>query len=278
MLHLLNCKGTLISLEEPKVMGILNITPDSFFDGGKYTDVSIALKQVKQMLDEGADFIDIGAQSTRPGSVRLSAKDEITRLEPFLKLVSIEFPELIFSVDTYFSDVARMAVDYGASIINDVSGGNQDADMFRTIGQLRCVYVLTHSPVNISAIQTSESNPEMLKEMITFFNQKIYELIQEGVCDIIIDLGFGFGKSLADNYRLINELDFFSVLEKPLLCGVSRKSMITKLLDISANEALPITSALHLRLLEKGANMLRVHDVKEAKHCVQVFNQLKKAT
>jgi len=270
----LNIRGQLYNLDKPKIMGILNITPDSFYDGGKYENEKAQLKRVEKMLKEGADFIDIGAQSTRPGANDIGQDEEMKLLSPTITSIRKHFPEVIISVDTWYSKVARTAHNLGADMINDISGGTFDKEMFETINDIQIPYILMHTGGKPSSMQDNPQYENVLKEVIYFMSEQIYKLNLIGVNDIIIDPGFGFGKTLEHNYELLQNLNYFSILETPLLVGLSRKSMIYKVLGNSPNEALNGTTALHFKALEGGANILRVHDVKEAKECIDLYLKL----
>ncbi|TDL99147.1 MAG: dihydropteroate synthase [Flavobacteriaceae bacterium] len=272
----LNCNGTLLDLTSPKVMGILNITPDSFFDGGKNSTVDLALKACEKMVLEGADLIDIGAQSTRPGAEFLSEEIEIQRLEPVIKELTKSFPKVIFSVDTFYGAVAQKAVEWGASMVNDVSGGGLDPKMFDVISDLSVPYVLMHMGATPATMgQNIPTYKDVCIEVNYFLMEKANVLLQKGISDIVLDPGFGFGKTLEDNYALLNHLSFLGLGNFPILVGVSRKSMAYKPLGISPNKALNATTALNVMALERGANILRVHDVLEAKQACEVFALLK---
>jgi len=269
--YTVNCKGRLLDLAEPKVMGILNITPDSFFDGGKFTEEKSIARQVKKMLDEGAAIIDIGAVSTRPGAKEVSEKEELKRLMPVLENLVKKFPGVIFSVDTYRSGVARKAVESGAAIINDISGGNFDKKMFETVGELKVPYILMHIRGTPTTMQQNPVYKNVVKELIIYFSEKIVQLKDHRVNDIIIDPGFGFGKTLEHNFEILRKLSLFKMLDCPLLAGMSRKSMINKVLKTSPENALNGTTVLNTIALMNGANILRVHDVKPAKEAIELF-------
>jgi len=267
----INCKGNLIDLSKPKVMGILNVTPDSFFDGGKHNSTELALHKTEQMLDEGADFIDIGAYSSRPGAAHISEEEELNRLS-ILKEITKQFPEALISIDTFRSNVARFAVENGASIVNDISAGNLDKEMFATVADLQVPYIAMHMQGNPESMQ---HNPRYAEEGITIqvvkeLSKVVNDLNLLGVNDIILDPGFGFGKTVENNYQLLRELDHLNILKCPILVGVSRKSMINKVLKINQKESLNGTTALHMKALENGVNILRVHDVKEASEAIQL--------
>lgn len=266
----LNLNGKLISIKQPWIMGILNLTPDSFFDGGKFEGETSAIKQSKLMLDEGANIIDLGASSSRPGAERISPSDEIERLKNPLKAVRKEFPEAILSVDTYHSEVAKAAADLGANMINDISGGMLDTKMPKTMGELKLPYILMHMKGSPDKMQHNPEYTDVYKEVASFFSKQIQKLLEHNVADIILDPGFGFGKELHHNYELLQNLELFELFERPLMVGFSRKSMINKVLGTQPNEALNGTTVLNTLALTKGADILRVHDVKEAVEAVKL--------
>jgi len=271
----INCKGTLIDLASPKVMGILNITPDSFYDGGKYKNEVAILKQAEKMLLEGATFIDVGAYSSRPGAQHISEEIELKRSMPVIDLLIKNFPEIIISVDTFRSKVAQETVLSGAAIINDISGGKMDSKMFKTVADLQVPYVLMHM---LGTPQNMQKNPvykDVVQEIISFFAAQIFKLHQLKVNDVIIDVGFGFGKTIHHNYQILKHLALFKSLDAAILAGVSRKSMLYKTLDISAQEALNATTSANTIALLNGANILRVHDVKEAFEAIKIVQQVK---
>ena len=269
----INCSGKLIDLREPKIMGILNMTFDSFFEGSRLNNVDEALKKAELLLIQGADFLDLGGMSTRPGSSEITLDEELKRVVPTVEAIMKEFPEVIISVDTYRSQVAKHAVEAGASIINDISAGVLDEKMFETVAELNVPYILMHMQGNPKNMQQNPHYEDVALEVNEFLSEKIQALKSLGVNDIILDPGFGFGKSLHHNYELMDKMDLIGFGEYPILVGISRKSMITQLLNISAKEALNGTSVLNLISLQKGANILRVHDVKEAKEVVQIWKQ-----
>ncbi len=271
----LNVRGRLVDLSVPKVMGILNVTPDSFFDGSRYTDSAQALRQVEKMMSEGATFIDIGGYSSRPGATDISAEEEMERTAPVIKLVSKAFPEAIISIDTFRAAVARRAVEEGAAIINDISGGDLDAAMFSTVADLQVPYILMHMRGTPQTMKELNHYDLIVKELIDYFHQRVFRLHALGVKDIIIDPGFGFAKNIAQNFELLNHLEELTVLGLPLLAGLSRKSMIWKTLDETAATALNGTTSLNTVALLKGATILRVHDVKEAVETVKLIEKLK---
>jgi len=271
----LNIHGKLIDLSEPKIMGILNVTPDSFYDGFKYTDETSILKQVEKMVSEGADFIDVGGNSTRPGAGDISEDEELNRVLPAIKIISKKFPETVISIDTFRSIVTKHAVEAGASIINDISGGDLDPKMFEAVASLRVPYILMHMKGTPQTMMKETAYENLLKEIIDYFHQKIFKLQRLGVKDIIIDPGFGFAKTVEQNFELLNKLDHFKILEKPMLVGLSRKSMIWRTLMTNPEGALNGTTTLNTIALLKGANILRVHDVREAKEVIQLVQQLR---
>ncbi|MDG1158330.1 MAG: dihydropteroate synthase [Flavobacteriales bacterium] len=267
-------KGELFEFNSPKIMAIINLTPDSFYDGGVYSDLSKQLFRIEHSLKDGADFLDFGAQSTRPGAQRLSEDEELERLVPVMEAALKEFPGMKISVDTFYSKVARAAVERGAVMINDVSAGSIDVKMFETVAELKIPYVLMHMQGDPQSMQVAPHYENAPREIFQFLANKIHELRRLGLADIAIDLGFGFGKSVEHNYSLLHNLDLFKVLNCPILVGLSRKSMINKVLKTSAETALNGTTALHMLALDKGAHLLRVHDVKEAKECILLHQQL----
>ena len=270
----LNCKGQLIDLTAPKVMGILNVTPDSFFDGGKYKDESAILNQVETMINDGATFIDVGGYSSRPGADDVSEGEELSRVIPVIELALKHFPETLISVDTFRSEVAKKSIEAGAALINDISAGKLDDRMLSTIGKLGVPYIMMHMKGNPKTMRQQTEYKDLVKEVISYFAERIAAAHAEKINDIIIDPGFGFAKTLDQNYELLNRLELLQMLDKPLLAGVSRKSMIYKTLNTSPEQALNGTTALHMVALQKGAKILRVHDVKEAMECVTLYNQL----
>jgi dihydropteroate synthase len=270
----INCKGNLIDLTTPKVMGILNITPDSFYDGGKYKNESEILNQVEKMLSDGATFIDVGAYSSRPGAQHISEEEELKRIIPVINLLQKNFPEIIISIDTFRSKVAIETVHAGAALINDISGGKMDDKMFATVANLQVPYILMHM---LGTPQNMQKNPvynNVTTEIISFFAEQIYKLHQLQLNDVIIDVGFGFGKTNIHNYEILKNLALFKSLDAPILAGLSRKSMLYKTLDISAQEALNATTSANTIALLNGANMLRVHDVKEAVETIKIVAQI----
>ena len=270
----INCKGELIDLSSPKVMGILNITPDSFYDGGKHKNEREVLKHVEQMLNEGATFIDVGAYSSRPNAEHISETDELNRILPIVNLILRAFPEVILSIDTFRSEVAQKCIEAGAAIINDISAGKLDSNMLTTIAKLQVPYIMMHMRGNPKTMQKLTDYDDLLKDISYYFSERIAAANASGINDVIIDPGFGFAKTLEQNFELLNKLELFNTIEKPLLVGISRKSMIYKPLKTSAKEALNGTSVLNTVALQKGASILRVHDVKEAIECIKLVELL----
>jgi dihydropteroate synthase len=267
-------KEKLIDLSQPKVMGILNITPDSFFDGGQYMEETQILKHVEKMLNEGATFIDIGGYSSRPGAEDVSEENEKGRVLPAIEAVHKYFPDCVISIDTFRSSVAKLAVEAGAGLINDISGGSLDKKMPELVASLQVPYILMHMKGTPQSMTTHTHYENLVKEMITYFHQKIHAFQEIGIKDIIIDPGFGFAKNRDQNFALLRNLDGMRILEKPILVGLSRKSMIWKSLSIQPHEALNGTTALHTIALLKGAGILRVHDVKEAVEVVKLVSMV----
>jgi dihydropteroate synthase len=267
----LNCKGKLLFIEKPLIMGILNLTEDSFYAASRAQTMETIKNKTAQMLSEGADIIDIGAQSTRPGSIRISAEDELKKLVPTIELLIKNFPDIIISIDTYHSKVAREATSAGASIINDISGGEMDEKMINTVGKLNVPYVCMHMKGVPETMHQQTHYDDLTREILDFFIEKTIDCKQAGINDIIIDPGFGFGKNISQNLRLLKELNTFKMLEKPIMAGVSRKSTIYKTLKISAEDSLNGTTVLNTFALLNGASILRVHDVKEAKEVITLF-------
>lgn len=267
----LNLHGKLITIDEPWVMGILNVTPDSFYKNSRFEAASGAVEHCRKMLDEGARIIDIGASSTRPGAKMLSAREETDRLLPVLKEIRQEFPKAILSVDTYLSEVARAAADAGADMINDISGGTLDKDMPKTMGELHLPYILMHIQGNPQTMQQDPHYNNVFKEVCYFFSVQMEKFLEAGVADIILDPGFGFGKSLEHNYLLLEHFSFFKLFNRPLLAGMSRKAMVNKVLGTKPEDALNGTTILNTIALQKGADILRVHDVRQAVEAVKIL-------
>lgn len=270
----ININGDLVDCKEPKVAGILNVTPDSFFDGGRYSTIDKALKQTEKLIDEGADLIDIGGQSTRPDSDFLSDETELSIVIPVIKAIKKEFPRVKLSIDTFWSKVAIESVNEGVGMINDISGGTLDNKMFETMGKLNVPYVLMHMRGTPQTMGNYTNYENLITDINYYFSKKISELREFGVNDILLDPGFGFSKTLQQNYDLLKNMDKFKIFNLPLYIGISRKSMIYKCLETSAEDALIGTSALNLYALQKGAHILRVHDVKEAKQMIKLWKML----
>ena len=270
----LNINGSLFDLSSPKVMGILNVTPDSFYDGGNFSNENKIIEQVKKMISEGADIIDIGGYSSRPGAKNISIKEEENRVIPVIKLISKIFKKTIISIDTFRSEIAKKALDNGASLVNDISGGELDPEMYKSVSQYKAPYIIMHMKGNPSNMQDDPKYDNVTVEIIKDLSRKIQNAEESGIIDIIIDPGFGFGKTLNQNYKLLNDLKLFKTFKRPILAGLSRKSMIYKVLKNSPKEALNGTICLNTVALINGANILRVHDVKEAKETIKLFNCL----
>ena len=268
----IDCNSKLLDLSTPAIMGILNLTDDSFYDGGQHNSIKKALLQTEKMLDDGAKIIDLGAYSSRPKAKHISHDEEWQRLEKTLQIINKEFPKAILSVDTFRSEIARRSVDNGADLINDISAGNLDLEMFDTVAELHVPYIIMHMQGTPQSMQDNPHYNCIEKEVVNYFYVKIKTLEQKGVNNIIIDPGFGFGKTLEHNYQLLNNLEELHTLELPLLVGISRKSMIYKVLETDAKNSLNGTTAIHSLCLSKGASILRVHDVKEAVECVKLIN------
>ncbi len=270
----MNCKGQLIDLSTPKVMGILNLTPDSFYDGGKYKDAASALKQVEKMLNEGATFIDVGAYSSRPNAEDISETDELQRILPIIKLLLKEFPDILISIDTFRSNVAKKCIEAGACVINDISAGNLDEKMLQTVADLHVPYVMMHMKGTPQTMQQQTQYNNLLKDILFYFSEHIDAARALGIVDLIVDPGFGFAKTMEQNYELLNHLELFKILDLPLLAGFSRKSMVYKPLNSTSKEALNGTTVLNTIALQKGTSILRVHDVKEAVECIKLIDCL----
>jgi len=270
----LNCRGRVLSLEVPKVMGILNLTPDSFSDGGRFHTLEKALFQVEKMLSEGANIIDIGGYSTRPNAENISAAQELDRIYDITHTLLTTFPSAIFSVDTFRSAVAEEMLKLGVHIVNDVSGGTDDAKMFETVAKYDAPYILMHKQGTPQTMQINPHYENVVEEIWQFFVTQVSKARAAGIKDVVLDVGFGFGKTIEHNYTLVNSLERFRLLNLPILMGISRKSMLYKLFGILPNEVLSLATALHLQGLQAGAKILRVHDVKEAVQVVKVYEML----
>lgn len=271
----IKCNGQLIDVSKPKVMGILNLTPNSFYDGGKYKNTEDVLSQVEKMMQEGATFIDVGAYSSKPNAAFVSESEELNRLMPIIEVLIKNFPTILLSVDTFRSEVAKKAVENGVAIVNDISAGMLDKKMMETVAKLNVPYIMMHTRGNPQTMLSLTNYHDIVKEMIYYFSERNNTARSFGINDLIIDAGFGFAKTIEQNFEVLQNLELFSMLELPMLVGISRKSMIYKTLNISANEALNGTTVLNTIALQKGAKILRVHDVKEAMECITLYNQLR---
>ena len=271
----LNLGGVIMDLSTPRVMGIINVTPDSFYDGSRVPGPEEALEKARQMIEQGADILDVGAVSTKPGSVEISESDELERLSPTLEALRENFPEIPLSVDTWRSGVVLSVNErFGVHMINDISAGTLDPKMFSTVAKLGIPYVMMHMQGTPRTMQDEPAYENVVDDLLQFFAERVYKLRKLGVNDIIIDPGFGFGKTLEQNYKLLSEFDSFRILELPLMAGISRKSMIYKLLESEPDQALNGTTAAHMAVLLKGASLLRVHDVAAARETVKIFQQI----
>jgi dihydropteroate synthase len=273
----LRVRGKIIDLSTPRIMGILNVTPDSFYDGGFYNRESDLIKQAEKMILDGADFIDIGGYSSRPGAQDISIEEEWSRVKPAIQSIKKEFPSALLSIDTFRSQVARQAIGEGCDIINDVSAGQLDTDMFRTISALQVPYIIMHMRGTPQTMKQLVHYDNLLVEIIDYFHRIIYQLNQSGIKDVLVDPGFGFAKTADQNFELLNRLEQLHVLGKPLLIGLSRKSMIWKTLNITPEFSLNGTTSLNTIALLKGASILRVHDVKEAKETISLLDKMKRS-
>ena len=264
----INIRGKLFDLSKPKVMGILNLTPDSFYDGGVHNEINNIENHVNKMVEDGMDILDIGGYSSKPGTKNISVDEEITRVIPILKHIRKIFPDLVISIDTFRSKIASTSLDEGADIINDISGGTLDKNMMSVVAKNNCPYILMHMQGNPQNMQNDPSYENVTLEIIQYLAQRIKIAHDNNIVDLIVDPGFGFGKTLEHNFEILNNLEKFNVLDTPILAGFSRKSMIYKTLKTSSEKALNGTSSLNTIALMKGAKILRVHDVKEAKECI----------
>lgn len=274
----LNVRGSLLDLSTPKLMGILNLTPDSFYDGGRNNNIENALKKTEEFLSDGADILDLGAYSSRPNAEHISEETEKERLIPVVKAIVKEFPQAIISIDTFRSGIARAAIAEGAHLINDISAGELDENMFQTIAELKVPYILMHMRGNPKTMAQLTDYKDLLGEITTYFSKKIKQLQDLGVHELIVDPGFGFAKTLDQNYELLSHLSELKKLGFPILAALSRKSMIYKLLDSDAEHALNGTTAINTIALLNGANILRVHDVKEAKETISIVEKLRSSS
>ncbi|HLF45474.1 MAG TPA: dihydropteroate synthase [Chitinophagaceae bacterium] len=272
----LNCKGKLLVIEKPLVMGIINATPDSFYKGSRFSGAGNILEQAEKMLNEGAAILDIGGQSSRPGSEKIPVEEEMKRVIPAIEAIRKKHPTVLISIDTFYARCAAEAIEAGANIVNDISAGEMDSNMFQTVSALQVPYILMHMKGTPETMQQDPVYEDIVKEILDFFIKKISELKAAGIRDIIIDVGFGFGKTKAHNFELLKNLSVFKMLEKPILLGVSRKSSIYKTLGISQDEALNGTTVLNTIGLMNGASILRVHDVKEAHEAITLYTAMGK--
>lgn len=269
--HSITCNGRLVDLSKPKIMGILNLTPDSFSDGGKFNTEKAAWEQVHKMLKEGAEIIDIGPQSTRPHAEFLSSKEEIRRLGNIISMIKKEFPEVLISLDTFYAETVKYGFNEGVDIINDISGGHYDEKMFDTAAETKLPYILMHVNPSYETMHDKINFPDIILSVNRYFSEKTTELLSKGVTDIILDPGFGFGKKVEDQMKMIDEVKYLGFGKFPLLIGISRKSFIYKPLGKSALDINEETQKLHLKALQQGAKILRVHDVAEARKTVDLF-------
>jgi dihydropteroate synthase len=270
----INCHGNLIDLSTPKVMGILNLTPNSFYDGGKFSNDASILNHVELMFNQGAVIVDIGAYSSKPNAEFVNEEEELRRIIPIVLLIKKQFPELLISIDTFRSSVAKEAIESGACIINDISAGGLDINMFTIIAELQVPYIMMHMKGNPQTMQSLAQYVDITKEMLFYFSEKVALARSYGINDIILDPGFGFAKTTQHNFEVLSNLDLFKMLELPILAGISRKSMIYKTLNSTPEFALNGTTVLNTIAVQKGANILRVHDVKEAVECINLLAQL----
>lgn len=270
----INCKGQLIDLSKPKVMGILNVTPNSFFDGGKYKNADEIVAQVQKMLSEGATFIDIGAYSSKPNAEFVSVEEEIARIVPIVELLVQQFPNILISIDTFRSEVAEACILKGAALINDISAGKLDDLMLGVVAKYKVPYIMMHMRGTPQTMTTLTQYEDVVKEVLLYFSERIAAARSLGINDLIVDPGFGFAKTLEQNYEVLQKMELFQQLELPILSGISRKSMIYKVLNTNTSESLNGTTTLNTISLVRGASILRVHDVKEAVECVTLFNAM----
>ncbi|TVZ10530.1 dihydropteroate synthase [Cellulophaga sp. RHA_52] len=271
----INCNGNLINLSTPKVMGILNLTPDSFYDGGSYKNETDIVTKVEKMLVDGATFIDVGAYSSRPNAINISVNEEINRIVPVVQLLVKKFPGILLSIDTFRSAVAKVCLENGAALINDISAGSLDDKMINVIAEYKVPYIMMHMRGTPETMQQLTEYTNVTLDVKQYFAKKLAQARALGIVDLVIDPGFGFAKTTEQNFNVLQNLDLFKTMNVPILAGISRKSMIYKTLDTTANNALNGTTALNTIALTKGANILRVHDVKEAVECITLFTALK---
>jgi dihydropteroate synthase len=273
----LNCKGALLMIDKPVIIGIINITPDSFYKGNRSQNTDEVLRLAEKMINERATIIDVGGQSTRPGSEKISAEEELNRVMPAIEAMHKNFPATIISIDTYYSAVAKEALNAGAGIVNDISAGNMDNAMFGTVASSGAAYICMHMKGTPQIMQDKPTYEDVTREVLDFFIRKIKECKAAGINDVLVDPGFGFGKTINHNFELLKNLNVFKMLDRPIVAGISRKSTIYKALNIPVEEALNGSTVLHTLALQNGANILRVHDVKEAKETIDLFQRYMKA-
>lgn len=270
----INCKGQLVDLSTPRVMGILNVTPDSFYSGNRFNSDKEVLRQAEKLLEEGADFIDVGGYSSRPDAADVTLTEELQRVIPAVELILKNFPNALLSIDTFRSAIAQEAIEAGAALVNDISAGGLDPAMLSTVGRLQVPYIMMHMRGTPQTMQQHTDYENLLETVIYYFTERMAAARKEGIHDLIIDPGYGFAKTVEQNFELLKQSDLLLSLESPILVGLSRKSMIYKSLSIPPEEALNGTTVLHTVALQKGASILRVHDVKEAVECVRLWQQL----
>lgn len=268
----INCNGKLVDLSLPIVMGILNVTPDSFYDGGKHNSIADSLVKVEQMIADGATIIDIGGMSSRPGAEIISLEEELSRVLPVIKLIVEKYPNQVLSIDTVHGVVAKAAIDAGVCMINDISAASIDSSIIQVAMDEKVPYVLMHMQGKPADMQESPTYENVVMDVLSFLKEKVYKLRNMGMIDIIIDPGFGFGKNIKQNYQLLRKMSVFRILDCPIIVGLSRKSMIYRTLDVAPEESLNGTTALHMVALQNGAKILRVHDVKEASQAIKLFS------
>lgn len=271
-----NVRGRIIDFALPRIMGILNVTPDSFYDGDRYQSIDAAMMQAEKMIEEGADIIDVGGYSSRPGADDISADEESRRVVGIITAIAKEFPHVAISIDTFRSDVAAKAIDAGAGIINDITGGDHDKSLRKLSLKHRAPYIIMHMRGTPKTMNSLAQYDDVVKDVLSDLGKKVAEFNADGITDVAIDPGFGFAKNVEQNFQMLRGLEAFGMIGKPLLAGISRKSMIWRTLNIKAEEALNGTTALHMAALMKGADILRVHDVKEAKECVLLHAKIAK--
>lgn len=271
----INCKGNIVDLSTPKVMGILNITPDSFYDGGRRKTLADHLKKAEEMLLEGADFIDVGSYSSRPGAEDISESEELNRILPVVEALIENFPEILLSIDTFRSEVARQCIEAGAAMINDISAGKLDEKMLTTVAQLQVPYIMMHMKGTPQTMKDLNQYNDLTQDILFYFSERIDRARELGINDLIVDPGFGFAKNIEQNFELLSNLHLFKILDLPILSALSRKSLIYKTFKTTPDQALNGTTVLNTVSLMKGANIVRVHDVKEAVECVKLVQRLK---